>query len=206
MYIPHYFKNENMEDVLDFIQKNSFAVLVSNGDDKLLATHTPLMVSRDEAGHVSLFGHISKGNPQWTSFQNNQQILAIFQGSHSYISPSWYNHENVPTWNYIAVHVYGRITIIEGDELLEAMNKLVNNFEKAMEHPMRLEHLSDSFVQHEIKGIVGFKITIDDIQAAYKLSQNRDRESHDNIIRELEKSGDEQSAEIASMMKKHGRS
>lgn len=205
MYIPPIFKNDNVAEVHDFIDKNSFGILVSQTSSKLWATHIPLELDKNEQGKDILVGHISKGNPQWKNFADQTQVLAIFSGSHSYISSSWYDHENVPTWNYIAVHVYGTIKIIEGEKLLHALKKLVNKYESNSDHPVSVEHMSEKFLSKEMKGVVGFEIEIDEIQSAYKLSQNRDSKNHANIITELEKKGDANSLAIAAEMKTHKR-
>jgi transcriptional regulator len=203
MYIPHYFKNENIEDVSDFIEKNSFAILISQTDSKFQATHIPLVSDKNENGHTVLYGHISKANPQWKNFVNDSEILAIFTGPHCYISSSWYDHENVPTWNYIAVHIYGKVKIIEGEKLITALTKLVDKYEKPMKNPVSVTTMSEAFLAKEIKGIVGFEIEISEIQAAYKLSQNRDEKNHSNIINELRKSNDPNSRQIALEMEKN---
>ncbi len=205
MYIPPYFKNTNIAEVHDFIDKNSFGILVSQASSKLWATHIPLELEKNGQGKHILTGHISKGNPQWKNFTDNTPVLAIFSGSHSYISSSWYDHENVPTWNYIAVHVYGTIKIIEGERLLTVLKNLVNKYERASANPVSVEHMSEKFVAKEMNGIIGFEIEIDEIQAAYKLSQNRDSKNHATIIEQLEKKGDADSLAIAAEMKIHRR-
>ena len=113
MYTPEIYKNENQEEIKKFLQENSFGILINQTNGKLCATHIPLELETTKEGKDILWGHISKENPQWNGFIDNDQILAVFSGPHSYISSSWYDHENVPTWNYIAVHVYGKIKIIE---------------------------------------------------------------------------------------------
>lgn len=203
MYIPACFKNNDLNEVRDFLNKNSFGILVSQSDSKFWATHIPLELDKDENGKDILVGHISKANPQWKNFTNDSQILAIFSGAHSYISSSWYDHENVPTWNYIAVHIYGKIKIIEGEKLINALKKLVDKYEKNSDKPVSVEKMSEKFISKEIKGIVGFEIEINEIQSAYKLSQNRDTHNHKNIIVELDKKGDCNSQIIAEEMKKH---
>ena len=203
MYIPSYFKNNDLDEVRDFLSKNSFGILVSQLDSKFLATHIPLELDKNEEGKDILVGHISKGNPQWKNFSHDSQVLAIFSGAHSYISSSWYDHENVPTWNYIAVHIYGKIKIIEGEKLVRALTKLVDKYEKNSEKPVAVERMSEKMLNKEIKGIVGFEIEINEIQSAYKLSQNRDDVNHKNITSELEKKGDCNSQVIAEEMKKH---
>ena len=104
MYIPDLYKNENPEEINTFLKENSFGILINQTNGKLWATHIPLELEINTQGKQILYGHLSKENPQWTSFADNDQILAVFPGPHSYISSSWYDHENVPTWNYIAVH------------------------------------------------------------------------------------------------------
>jgi len=128
--------------------------------------------------------------------------MVIFPGPHAYVSSSWYDHENVPTWNYIAVHVYGKIQIIESDELYSALKQLVDKYEKTSEYPISVEKMSPEYVRQSIQGLVGFAIEITSIEAAYKLSQNRDRKNYVNIINELEKRGDHESKSIAAEMKK----
>src|ERR1700712_1365723 len=118
MYIPPLYKNNDEAAVRDFIDKNSFGILISQVNAKLWGTHIPLGLDKNDSGQDILTGHISKGNPQWKNFRDDSEVLAIFPGPHSYISSSWYDHENVPTWNYIAVHVYGKIKIIEGEKLV----------------------------------------------------------------------------------------
>lgn len=203
MYIPHYFKNENIEDVLDFIEKNSFAILISQSDSKFQATHIPLESDKNENGQPVLYGHISKANPQWKNFVNDSEILAIFNGPHCYISSSWYDNENVPTWNYIAVHIYGKVKIIEGEKLVQVLTKLVDKYEKQMENPVSVSTMSEAFLAKEIRGIIGFEIEITEVQAAWKLSQNRDKKNHSNIVTELKKSNDSNSHLIAMEMEKN---
>ncbi|MGX7668186.1 FMN-binding negative transcriptional regulator [Flavobacterium pedocola] len=201
MYIPDLYKNENTEEIKSFIKNNSFGILVNQTQGKLWGTHIPLELETNAAGKEVLFGHISKENPQWTGFENNNEVLAIFNGPHSYISSSWYDHENVPTWNYLAVHVYGKVKIIEGDDLLFAMKKLVDKYEAASKNPVRIENLSSETMK-QIKGIVAFEIEITDLQAVKKLSQNRDDKNHKAVISELEKRKDANSHHIAEAMKK----
>lgn len=201
MYTPEIYKNENQEEIKKFLQENSFGILINQTNGKLCATHIPLELDTNENGNEILWGHISKENPQWKGFLDNDQILAVFSGPHSYISSSWYDHENVPTWNYIAVHVYGKIKIIEGEAVIQSLKKLVDKYEQNSENPVRVEDLSKETMMQS-RGIVAFEIEISEIQATKKLSQNRDDKNHQNIISELEKSNNNQSIAIANEMKK----
>jgi len=200
MYIPELYKNENPEDIKNFLRNNSFGILVNQTEGKLWGTHIPLELETNLQGKEVLFGHLSKENPQGNSFENNKEVLAIFSGPHTYISSSWYDHENVPTWNYLAVHVYGKVRIIEGEEMLFAMKKLVDKYEAASKNPVRLENLSAGTMK-QINGIVAFEIEITEIQAVKKLSQNRDDKNHNAIISELESQNDNNAKAIAAAMK-----
>ena len=204
MYIPDLYKNENQEAITAFLKENSFGILLNQTNGKLWATHIPLELSINALGKIILEGHISKENPQWKGFAENDQVLAIFSGPHSYISPSWYDHENVPTWNYIAVHVYGKIKIIEGDAVIESLKKLVDKYEQNSENPVRIEDLSKK-TMIQTRGIVAFEIEIGEIQAQQKMSQNRDDKNYKNIISELENTNTNQSVAVANEMKKCSR-
>lgn len=199
MYIPHHFKNTNIEAVKEFINSNGFGILISTIEGKPFATHIPLQLSHETD---RLFGHISRANTQWKHFETkDNNVLAIFTGPHAYISSSWYNHENVPTWNYIAVHVYGNARIIQGQELYDSLKHLVDKHEKDSAKPVSMETMSPEYLKNSLKGLVGFEITITEIQASYKLSQNRDDENYSNIIKELEKRPDDNSHQVAGAMK-----
>ncbi len=201
MFIPNYYKNENIEEVKNFLNENSFGILISQSNGKISGTHIPMELDTDENGEDVLVGHIAKANPQTKNLKDKEEILAIFNGPHSYISSSWYQKENVPTWNYIAVHVYGKVKIIEGEELLESLTKLVDKYEQNSKNPVSVKKMSSRTLK-QVNGIVGFSIKINEIQAAYKLSQNREETDYHNITRELEKVGDSNSIGIAEEMKK----
>lgn len=201
MYTPEIYKNEDSESIKTFLKENSFGILINQTNGKLCATHIPIELEINTDGKEVLQGHISKLNPQAEGFAENDQVLAVFSGPHSYISSSWYDHENVPTWNYIAVHVYGRIKITDETATIESLKKLVDKYEAASENPVRVENLSAKTMR-EARGIVGFEIEIDEIQATKKLSQNRDDHNYKNIISELEKTENTQSIAIAKEMSK----
>lgn len=201
MYTPEIYKNENQEEIKKFLQENSFGILINQTNGKLWATHIPLEFDTNKNGKTILCGHISKENPQCNGFIDNDQILAVFSGPHSYISSSWYDHENVPTWNYIAVHVYGTIKIIEGEAAIAVLKKQVDKYEKNSKNPIRIEHLSQNTMLQS-RGIVAFEIEITEIQATRKMSQNRDEKNYQNIISELEKNNTNESIATANEMKK----
>ncbi len=203
MYIPGIFKIDDINTIREFLKRNGFGILINLVEGKLWATHIPMLLTTDSDEKDILTGHISKLNKQWKAFENNADVLAVFPGPHTYVSSSWYDHENVPTWNYLAVHIYGNIRIIEGEELKEQLSAMVRKYESVMPNPVSFEKMSESYVHNAMKGIVGFTINISEVQAAMKLSQNRDDNNHRNIIDGLIAQGDQASLEIAGIMKRN---
>lgn len=200
MYIPNIYKNVDKDAIHSFIKENGFATLVNQVQGRSWATHIPIEITQDQNGNDVLYGHIAKANPQGNNFKEEGEVLVIFQGPHSYISSSWYNYEEVPTWNYIAVHLYGKIKIIEGDELFHSINSLVDKYEANSKNPISLEQMSEKTLK-KMKGIIGFKILITEIQGKRKLSQNKDEENYNNVINQLNQSTDKGAQEIAKCMK-----
>lgn len=203
MYIPSIYKNTNIDEVTTFIDNNGFAIVISAENAQIQATHVPLLLDINKDGNQVLVGHISKGNPQSKLFINETSVLVIFNGPHSYISSSWYDHENVPTWNYIAVHITGKVKLQTEFELIDSLKKIVNKYEKDSLNPVSMETMSEDVINNDLKGIVGFEIRIDKIEAAYKLSQNRDENNYNSIIKNLNSKSDSSSKEIANEMSKH---
>lgn len=200
MYIPHYYKNQDIEEVKHFIKENSFGILIDQIDGKPWGTHIPLELEEGKNQKSFLVSHLAKANPQSNALKDGKEVLCIFNGPHHYISSSWYKTEEVPTWNYIAVHVYGAIKILTEEETLASMFKLVERYESFAKEPINLSTFSKKTMR-QVKGVIGFSIEIKEIQAAYKLSQTRE-EDHNTIIKELKEIDSEQSIAIAKKMKK----
>ncbi|MBA2407058.1 MAG: FMN-binding negative transcriptional regulator [Chitinophagales bacterium] len=165
-----------------------------------MGTHLPLELEKNEDGEKFLWGHLSRANPQWKSFKDNDEVMAIFLGPHTYNSSSWYDHVNVPTWNYIAVPMYGKVKIAEGEKLREMLKPGV--YEAVSQKPVSVHTMPDAYVQKEMKGIVGFEIAIERIEAKWKLSKNRDAANYQQIISELEKLNNFNAQQIAAEMSK----
>lgn len=201
MYIPSIYKNENKEEIKNFIHENGFGILINQMVGKPWATHIPMLLLENESGQQILEGHISIENPQAKYLEEEQIFLAIFTGAHAYISSSWYDHENVPTWNYTAVHVYGKITILNQEDTILSLKKLVDKYEINSENPIKIEELSAKTMM-QARGIVAFHLEITSIEAVKKLSQNRDDKNYTNIINELEKTKEINSIVLAQEMKK----
>lgn len=201
MHIPRRYEEKDKDKVHAFIRENSFAILISVKDGLPVGTHIPLQLEKNAEGKDILMGHISRSNEQRHTLTDGAKILAIFPGPHAYISPRWYTQINVPTWNYISVHVYGTVKVIEGEVLKAALSRLVGNYEHQRPQPFTIDEIPEKMFEDEMRGIVGFEIAIEEIQAAAKLSQNRDQQSYHNVIGELEQ-GDDAARAVADEMKK----
>jgi transcriptional regulator len=205
MYVPRRYQELDPDTIDAFIRANDFATLVSFDGARPVATHLLLEAERREDRSLRLNGHMARANPQWRSFQADQDALAIFAGPHTYISPRWYSHVNVPTWNYMAVHAYGTPRVItEPDELRALLKRLVDRHEagSGARPQYRLETLPEDFLAQQMKAIVGFQIEVTRIEASFKLSQNRDERSYDNVVRELYRRQDENSRAVAAEMER----
>ncbi len=203
MYIPPHFKETDQQEIETLVREFGFALLVSIKDNLPIATHIPLQLIIDENGNWILRGHMARANEQWKNFEAKKDVLAIFMGPHAYVSPSWYNHRNVPTWNYRAVHAYGKIELIEGEKLEVMLRGLMARYETAhAEKPQSYDETPAKILEMDLRALVGFEIKVERIEAASKLSQNRDAESHANVIEQLKKSEAYDSKRIAEEMEK----
>jgi transcriptional regulator len=202
MYVPKINSMENQDEIYDFIKNNGFATLISvNTEGVPLATHIPITLEFLEKDEPILRGHVSRANPHAKLFSENPQALVIFQGAHAYISSSWYTHESVSTWNYSAVHVYGTLRILTDDELWDSVGHLTAKYEAHVEKPLLMEHMSTDSLKKEIRGIIGFEMTLDEVHAKAKLSQNRKDVDYQQVVEALEKTNDGQAHEVARQMK-----
>jgi transcriptional regulator len=200
MYISKLYREEDRKKILQFLRQNEFVTLVTYDGEKPVASH--LLVEVVEQGEkLLLHGHMSKANSLWKTFETNPEVLVIFQGPHTYISPTWYNHVNVPTWNYQSVHVYGKPRLIDDhNEAYSVLKSLIDRHESDQHY--KLETLPQDFVEKEMKGIVVFQIEATRLEANYKLSQNRNDEDYWNIVSHLAQREDELSHGVAKAMKR----
>jgi transcriptional regulator len=201
LYIPKYFKVKNVDEIWDFVQKNSFGTIVTTEQGKPIATHLPLQLIK-EGDTYYITGHMAYGNPQWRTFETCEDLLVMFQGPHAYISSSWYEEDNVPTWNYQSVHVYGTASILSEEELKQDLTMLLQKYEKHRKNPVLWDKLSPQLLEKQLKGIVGFKIKVQEIQAANKLSQNRNEVDYHNIVNKLYEEKDLNSQQMAQLMER----
>ncbi len=189
MYIPKHFEVDENEAV-EFIESNAFGQLISLVEGRPFSTHMPFLISKDKK---QLIGHIAKQNSQHLEIEG-QEVLVTFLGPHEYISPSWYASVGVPTWNYQAVHVYGSCKIISENERVKlCVDSLTQKYEATFSEPWKPEY-NVSLLDY----IVGFEITINEIQGKFKLGQNRSIKDQEQVLKKLEERG---SFKMAKAMK-----
>lgn len=186
MYVPKLYAVNDPKEVHAFLKVHPFGTVVTHDGQKPIATHVPLRF-HEKDGHAWFTTHIAKNNPQWQTIED-QTVLLIVQGPDAYVSASWYGHEDVSTWNYQAVHAYGQATIMNETQLEEDLAGLLQDHEGDREHAVVWEELSEP-VQRQKYGVVGFRIDISEMQAAFKLSQNRNETDYTRIVSELEQAG-----------------
>jgi transcriptional regulator len=203
MYIPEFNRVRDQAETISFVQANPFAILVSTSDNGPFATHIPIL-ARHVNDQMVLHGHIAKSNPHGALLQGAQESLAIFHGPHAYISPKLYeSRESVPTWNYAAVHVYGRVRAVTDPEtLMEEVREIINAFDP--DYFAQWSSLNDKFRYGMLKQIVGFEMVAARIEAKFKISQNRTKVDQAAVIASLEQSTDSAVSGIAKLMQKQG--
>lgn len=205
MYLPNHFKEHSPNQIRKLISENSFMTVISFSDNDILTiNHFPIIYdNRDKTNHT-LIGHMSKGNHQWQDFQKNSKCTIIVQGPNTYISPTWYKSGNdVPTWNYSVVHLYGKIELINSYEgqvnILQQQSEFFENLYKSNWVFSLPEDLSNEKLLTET--IISFKFHIERVEAKFKLSQNRSAEDRQGVIAGLSERTDDMSKSILQMMK-----
>lgn len=206
MYTPPFNRITDRALLLEAMRQNSFAILfgpvpAADPEAAPVATHLPLVI-RDEGPHGVLEGHFAKANPHWAALAG-KQTLVVFSGPHSYVSPALYDEElSVPTWNYIALHAWGTLQPVEGEDASEPILKnLIAQHEP--EYASRWNALPDGFRRSMLAGIVGFRIAIERIEGKFKLSQNRSAADRERI-RSAEAAGTAGQQELATWMQRLG--
>lgn len=197
MYIPSFNKFEDQQEAIAFMQRYSFATIVSVKDGLPVATHLPFLV-RQDGDKVILSAHFAKANPQAADIID-KSALVIFTEPHAYISTKNYEKEqNVPTWNYLAVHAYGKCVLLDEESKAALLKETIRYYEA--DYLKQWDRLPEDYKQKMMKGIVAFEMVVDDLQAKAKLSQNRSQIEKENIIRTLDQSDSSNEKEIAGYM------
>jgi transcriptional regulator len=203
LYIPEHFRVREQETTIVFMQANPFAILISQTAEGPFATHLPLVIRQNDE-QVILRGHVAKANPHWRYLKSQPQALVIFHGPHAYVSTTNYlAHENVPTWNYGAVHAYGETRVFaEPEQLLLVLHDLIGTFEAR--YSEQWAELSQAYRERMLSHIVGFEIAVTKIEAKFKLSQNRSKQEQENVIASLSQSADTAISGTAELMRQQG--
>jgi transcriptional regulator len=198
MYTPKLYAVTDEAVIEAFIRENNFAIVVSAPGDEPIATHLPLELATGADGQRLLYGHFAKANPHWRAFTPEKPVLAIFAGAHTYITPRWYDHPNVPTWNYMTAHVYGTPRLIHAEaEVYALLSRLVAQHEGDSGYTLEGQPPQ---VATQLHGVVGFEITVTRLEAKFKLSQNRSAGDYANIIAHLRQRDDAPSHAVAEAM------
>ncbi|HEY0322361.1 MAG TPA: FMN-binding negative transcriptional regulator [Pyrinomonadaceae bacterium] len=202
MYTPKHNKEEDREKLYAFMRNYGFATLVTVKDEAPRATHLPFMVEM-EGERITLYAHMAKANDQWRDFSEERELLVIFQEPHAYVSPGHYETaHNVPTWNYVAVHVYGHAEILEkNEEKLELLERLIHEHDE--NYFRAWKELPDDYINAKLSGIVAFRIDAKRIEARFKLSQDRTAQERANIIDAFATNDDPLISDIGELMKEH---
>jgi len=211
MYTPSAFREEHQEVLQEFIAKYPLATLLTTGTGGILASHVPLMCGESE-GNTVLRGHVARANPHWREAQADASALAIFTGPQHYVSPAWYASKRdhgmvVPTWNYIAVHVRGRLSFkTDPAWLREMLENLTNEQERKLGTGWRVSDAPGEFIDGQLAAIVGVDLTVESIEGKWKLSQNRPEADREGVIAGLEAVGSEPALEVSREMRRQQKS
>lgn len=206
MYKMPEFTESDQQAVRDFIYQHPFVVLTGCNNNIPVATQVPVLIHEQDEKMV-LRGHIMRKTDHHLAFETNPQVLVLFTGPQCYVSASWYSQRNIgSTWNYMTVHGRGTIQYKDEAHCLQLLTDLTHKYEDPQKNPELLEYMSlEGYVKPMMKAIVSFEIVLESITPIFKLSQNRDDESHAKIVEELKNRGDYNSMEIAKeMMKRRG--
>lgn len=202
MFVPPYYRESDPVAVFEAMRANAFATIVSAGDGGAPAASWIPFAVEGEPGAPVIYGHLARANGQWRSWTPQTPLLALFQGPHHYISPSWYaSAPNVPTWNYVAVQVRGRPRLLEDPAEVDAMlERLVAQFEHSRETPWELRAQPADYRLAEARGIVAFELLIEEVTGAWKLSQRASGDDRAGAIAGLDALGGEDARAIAALM------
>lgn len=183
------------------------AVLVSQGEQGLLATHLPVLVDTAEGDFGTVYAHLARANRQWQDLQHGGEALLVFPGADAYVSPGYYpskaeNPKVVPTWNYLAVHAYGSAEVIhEAEPLLAIVSRLTDRHEQGRSEPWKVTDAPADYIEGMLRAIVGIRLPIARLQGARKLSQNRSGHDIDGVREGLSASPDQRDNQLAVHMR-----
>jgi transcriptional regulator len=190
MYDLPYFKERDQRVVLDFIRQHPFAMLIGSRQQAPVATQVPVLPDEREGARLFLRGHMMRKTDHHKAFQQNSEVLCVFSGAHTYVSARWYsNPQTGSTWNYMSVHARGKIRFLGEPELLTILEQTTARFENDENSPALFRHLPKAYVDSLKNAIIAFEVEVREVENVFKLSQNRDEQSYENIIEKLHAQG-----------------
>jgi transcriptional regulator len=199
MYKFSYYTEQDHEKVIDFMKQNSFALITGIAEAFPVATQIPLIIKINE-GKIFLEGHMMKKTDHHLAFEKNSNVLVLFTGPHCFVNANWYTDPKMgSTWNYMTVHAKGKITFMDEEGTRNAVKAISDEYAGTLSESA-YDNLPATYINHMVKAIQGFTIEVEAFDNVFKLSQNRDKESQKNIIKQLRKSGDANAAAIAHEM------
>lgn len=207
MFIPSQFEQTDIEQSFDLIEAYPFGTMVLSQDDQPQAHHLPFVLQRQQGRCGTLYGHVARANPVWHLAGREAEVLVIFQGPQSYISPSWYpskqQHGKVlPTWNYMVAHVYGRLELLPEALLHDHLRALSDQQERTFAEPWSIDDAPADYIDKLQKAVVGLQIAISRIEAKWKLSQNRPLADRLSVVDALSKSESSPAQQMAEWIKR----
>jgi transcriptional regulator len=206
MYLPEHFRVDDVAAQRALIRARPFGLIVTNGPGGLMANPAPFLLDETIGAQGVLRAHLARANPQWREADGSRETLVVFQDVDAYVTPSWYATKRetgkvVPTWNFSAVHVYGRLRAIEDrDWLRRLVGDLTDIHEAARKEPWKVTDAPDAYIDVMLRGIVGIELEITRIEAKAKLSQNRDDADRAGVVAGLRAEADESARKMAGQV------
>jgi transcriptional regulator len=206
MYIPHHFREDELPVLHALIEQTGLATLVTSTASGLVGTHLPILLARSRGPSGTLYGHVARANLQWRDSLPDSQALAIFLGPQAYISPNWYattrqTGKVVPTWDYAAVHAYGKAVFFDDPaRLREIVTELTEKHELGFARPWKVEDAPADYIESSLHAIVGFEMEIQRLEGKWKLNQNHPLENREGVIAGLRESAQPSGLDVAAMM------
>lgn len=206
MYCPSAFRQDDLVTLHQQIQASGVALLSSAGEQGLQASHLPLLLEPHEGEFGTLYGHFARANPHWRDLATGTEALVVFSGADGYVHPGWYpakaeHGKVVPTWNYIAVHVWGQAEVFDDPErLLRLVSRLSERHEQGRARPWAVSDAPRAYIDAMLRAIVGFALPIRRIEGKWKLSQNRSAGDQAGVRAGLAESARASDRELAQQM------
>ncbi len=208
MYLPDHFRVDDLAAMHALMRARPLATLISAGASGLYATHLPTVL-KAEGPFGAIECHLSRANPHWKDLAAGGEALMIFQGPEAYVTPNWYpskseHGKTVPTWNYAAVHAYGRPAVMQDPTWLRRhVGELTDQQERREAQPWAVSDAPERYVETMLRGIVGFRFDIARLEGKWKMSQNREMKDRAGVVQGLARRGEGDDAEVAALVARH---